>query len=336
MCKGTTVRKFGVELEGYMDKDLRGESFHINNDYWSIKDDGSLHDDTDRNYCDDCDGSGYEREECDNCCGTGEVEFTDGAGNTYEFECRECQGERYVEHGECETCDGSGYVEEGTFGSEIVSPPITDTSLIYDVYRQMHKNGWSVDENAGLHIHVDAGDYNAADFAKLTMLMTAVEPLIYSINDSYRYEECDYSLPLSHANDDYYRRGSVTNLISADFNELDMGDIYFTDDRYIALNFKAFRKHGTIEFRHFSPQEQPERVAQYVEIVTKLVDFAKNASYEQARVVYDKIIDANFATCADVLVEVLELPYDLKALKENRIFDEYERVRMIEVAEEAV
>lgn len=54
--------------------------------------------------CDECDGSGYVREDCDNCNGSGYIwDEEDGE----EKECEECRGDGYVEES-CSVCEGDG------------------------------------------------------------------------------------------------------------------------------------------------------------------------------------------------------------------------------------
>jgi hypothetical protein len=322
MCKvnGTVMnRKFGVELEGYLNEDLRDGGWYVNGVHFDIRSDGSLDDNTDEEHvdCDTCDGSGRINEECTNCNGTGYVTLYDDEDNEYECECKGCDGDGERETGECEDCDGRGYTykEVGTFGTEIVSDPITDTRHVQDVYRRMHNYDWSVDDYAGLHIHVDAGDYEDIDFKKLLFLMTQVEPVIYSITDSYRYDGGDYSLPM---NEHYIQERIIDNL------KYDWGH-RFTDDRYYGLNYCAYDKHETIEFRYFAAQSNSTNVCKYIELVTQLVDFAKHATMPQIQVISHKLYRSDFNTACEVLNDILELSYDLKGMKYNSIHGRYNK-----------
>lgn len=317
------VRKFGVELEGYFNSNLEGHHFYVGNPatLWNIKEDGSLsdddYDDEDEDDCGACGGTGHIQHTCSNPdCEDGEVCLTDADGNDYEVTCKSCGGDGYYEE-QCGTCNGSGtvYSYRSKYGLEVVSPPITDVDLITEVYHQMNDNGWSVDNSAGLHIHVDARDLTPKDFYKVLLLMTAIEPIMYGISDTYRFNVSGYCQPLVSS----YMRSDVRECLSQRYDNITtMRQVLFTNDRYSALNFLAFNKHNTIEFRYFSPQTDAAEVINRVELVTRIVDFAKYASYEQVYVAYKKVMDCEvFEDMSDVVQELLQLPFDLKSLKKN-------------------
>lgn len=316
------VRKFGIELEGYMNENLAGKDFTFGSNIFSIKTDGSVRNQTTFTPCEACEGAGGWENPCGNgSCDHGRVCLTDADNNEYRCQCGTCHGAGLV-YKRCEPCNGAGGFNHGFWGLEVISPPIRDLDLIDNVFAKMHEYEWKVDNYAGLHIHVDAGDLEPKDFYKVLMLMTAVERVIYSVNDEFRYDTSQYALPLSHFSK------SVRNVLHRGIDRVEtQEDVKFTNERYSALNFKAFSKHGTIEFRHFSPQTEASKVANFVELVTRLVDFAKYASYEQAYVVYEKIANAeNLDVAIAVLKEVLDLPFDLADMYECDAFEDMNRV----------
>ncbi|MNV25036.1 putative amidoligase enzyme [compost metagenome] len=255
-----TVRKFGVEIEGYTDGYV--DSISVNGEYWEAKGDGSLDQD---------------------------------------FEM---------------------------YGREVVSPPIYDTSQIEEAYRVLKgDHGWHINgykdrsrrSDAGLHIHVDAGDYGELDVYKMMTLIMAVEPIIYSLTHESRPSNCYSQSMLSYSSDvrRVLRKGEPeTNVLSRRFE-------YIPNGNRSGLNLNALSGHGSIEFRYFYPQMEAEKVIQYVEIVTRLVDFVKAASSDQIHLLARAIIEASsFDKACEILEETIALPFNLAALKEN---DYYER-----------
>jgi hypothetical protein len=200
---------------------------------------------------------------------------------------------------------------------ELVSPPLDETDYINDIYETLQcRYGWRVNNTAGLHIHVDALGYRARDFYKLLLFMVAVEPLIYTITNEYRFHNCGYAKAMTR-----FHNG-VQRVFDRDFDEISRNyEAFFTDDRYVGLNFDAFDEHGTVEFRYFAPQKEPEKVVKYIELVTKIVEFVKDASIDQIRVIVKDLIQQNFDTLASRLVDILDLSYNLAECRENHIFE---------------
>jgi hypothetical protein len=263
--------------------------------------------------CEDCNGTGgCDEETCESCdgdgwiicqeCDDGEIECSDcdGRGNV---ECYECEGEGRQD---CHVCDGSGNSDEyGRYGVEVVSPPIQNTIHIHEIYEKLRGDGWEVDLDAGLHIHVDAGDYTNEDFQKILALMVGVEPVIYSMNNRYRFSGSSYCSPITRFRQQVIRRLSAPHYAT---------NYEFANTRYMGLNFEAVDAHGTIEFRYFSPRDgrdASEKVENFVELVTKIVEFAKNASMEQILVIVKHLIrnKDNFDELANIVKETFQLSY---------------------------
>ena len=358
MCgKGiTTSRRFGVELEGYVDNsDLIGEQT-VNETDWDIDTDGSLR----NSGCEDCDGDGYYtcpdcngdghlecaecsgtgREECAECGGDGNVhigEYDEDGDPVYE-ECGMCDGSRYIPCGSCdeegnelcERCHGESTIicdcrcGEGYHGIEAKSPPIQDTSPIHEMYEWLKGYGWMVDTTAGLHVHVEVNDYKIQDFQKLLALMVGLEPYVFAVNDEFRYGGCLYAKSFFH-----YQHRILEILgdmrLSEDKQELrgsdDTEKVQFSRDRYMGTNFRSY--HGgrrTVEFRYFSPQDSAEMVEAYVELMTKAVEFAKHATYDQILVISRKLLDYNNRfEVGNIVKEIFQLE---KADLLNSLFNE--------------
>jgi hypothetical protein len=174
------------------------------------------------------------------------------------------------------------------------------------MYQYLDGYSWEVDSSAGLHIHVDANDFDNDDFDKMLMFTTGIEPIIYSMTSYYRFSGTSYCKPLT-----YCRNAVKTKLSGGNPNPYRYGRL-FSDTRYMGLNYEAISKHGTIEFRYFYPQEDAETVEKYVELMTKAVDFVKHATMEQIIVIVKHLITNkdNFSTLSEIVKETLNLSYE--------------------------
>jgi hypothetical protein len=348
MCKNhgiNTPRRFGVELEGYVNSRVYGRV--IDGCEWDIEDDGSLRNgDTE---CGSCQGSGHVEcpdcdsdgeihcehcnngyETCDECSGSGKDE--DGnvcceCDGECEINCDHCDGRSYVKCPRCEgtnaiecyQCDGSGYVEADDYGIEAKCEPLSNTLPIYKMYDWLDGNGWHVDNTAGLHIHVEVEDYTVHDFQKLLALTVGIEPFIYSVTEEYRFTS-QYCRPLSE-----YRSQVLRAIGRLDLYNI--GSVKFSDTRYMGLNFDAYATYRkTVEFRYFYPQKSADMVEAYVELVTHMVNFAKHATMEQILVIVGQLLDANctFDTNKEIIVETLKLECAVLLQQQNDVFDNYD------------
>jgi hypothetical protein len=348
-----TVRRFGVELEGYVWSDIYG-SYRTGNHIWDIGEDGSL---DDGGNCDRCDGSGEVY--CRTCDGNGSVDCCICLGNG-NFDCSECEGNGYVWDEEqqddvrceecygrgtipCDECDGRGNIEcddcggcgdvscpdcdgdgnNGIYGIEARSEPLKHTAPIHRMYEYLHRHEWEVNNTAGLHIHVEAEDYGREDFQKILALMIGIEPVIYSMNDRYRYYYTSYCRPITNWHTNVISKLSCSHHV--------LWNHKFANTRYVGLNFDAHDEHGTIEFRYFSPQENSDKVEKFVELATKIVDFAKAATMEQILVIVKHLIQNknNFQALAEIIQETLNLSFT--PWNESSIYISYNWFRLEDI-----
>jgi hypothetical protein len=204
-------------------------------------------------------------------------------------------------------------------GIEAKQPPLDSTEHIYSFYEWLQDREWHVNDTAGLHIHVEVADYEPHDFQKLLALMVAVEPYIYSVTDENRFRN-SFCKPLSRYGDTLVDRLDGTDVKH-------MWEVKFTDEeRYVGFNLEAYcTNRKTIEFRYFAAQEEAENVTAYVELVTKLVEFAKHATYEQILVIACKIMEASiYEDMAHIIHVVLQLQSSFQLQNEN-VFTSYNR-----------
>lgn len=293
MCE----RKYGIELEGYVDSNLvsnvgrRGGFDFIH--------DGSLEDSGEE--CYNCNGSGEVEETCEDCGGDGyeECSYCDGCGReSEEEECSYCGGEGSVTCGnccgectqtvECSRCEGRG--DEGEYGIEAVSDPLRFShgkSKIEDIMSYLHDHNWTIREECGTHIHVDANDLSMSALQKLAILVHSIEPILFSsMSDRYDntyckpMDECFISDMYSNGDKPMSKQSFADSYYKEEGKDLDYLDKY-DSERYYALNFHSYFYRGTVEFRYFGGMDNVEEIWSTINLCVSLVEMAKTLDYGQ-------------------------------------------------------
>jgi hypothetical protein len=285
----TLARKFGVELEGMCAKRMNNVSVGG----WKGVSDASVSD------------------------LVGEVRACDAGCNNGGDVWSELQ-QRYFA---CSTCNGTHRINvTPTFHAvEMVSSAITNLAEIDEVFDELETHGWKVDDKCGLHVHVDATDFNEKDVWRVVMLNTMVEPLFFAMNDASRMSN-QYCQPMSEHH--MYRRviEHGSNLSHGDLSYAIYGEHYdkrdvgkYNSERYYGLNLHAYFYHETLEFRYFLGAEDREYVKERVELCVKMVDFAKNATDGQLLVVVARLDqETTYAGRWAILKEVLSLECNIQ------------------------
>lgn len=70
---------------------------------------------------------------------------------------------------------------------EIRTEPINDLNIIEEIYEDLTRENWNVNDTCGLHIHVDTSDFRVKDQAKLLRFGAGMELLMYALVDKERY-----------------------------------------------------------------------------------------------------------------------------------------------------
>lgn len=170
----------------------------------------------------------------------------------------------------------------GSHGAELASPPMTLEDLP-DFLRIVERVRWAgavVNSSCGLHIHVDAADFDARRIINLVNLVYAQESRLYAalrVEDS-RADE--YAQPLDDHLADVIRRSALRAVADAAHSPFSPNAVlrnivgHANYSRYYGLNFCALRHHGTIEFRYFNATLDPAEITAYVHLVLALMAFA--------------------------------------------------------------
>ena len=154
----------------------------------------------------------------------------------------------------------------GGNGMEIVSPPMEgEASLqaIATVCRVLNELGATVNRSCGLHVHVDANRLSAGALRRLAAIYIENENII------------DSFMPMSRraSNNSYCGslRGTDMARLARAQNASDIGQAIAHGNRYVKLNYTAFLRHGTVEFRHHSGTVDADKVNKWLLTCLRLV-----------------------------------------------------------------
>ena len=154
----------------------------------------------------------------------------------------------------------------GYHGMEFVSPPINKDNggewkdHIKKVSELLISRGAIVNKYCGLHVHVDASDMSIehakAIFSRYKLMEDSLDVMF---SPSRRGNENSYCMSLKKYEAPYH--------ISR------ISDILY--DRYTKVNFQAYQRHGTIEFRQHQGTVDADKIINWVEYVFAFVDNCK-------------------------------------------------------------
>lgn len=154
----------------------------------------------------------------------------------------------------------------GGNGMEIVSPPMQgEASLqaIATVCRVLNELGATVNRSCGLHVHVEARQLAAPALRKLAAIYIENENII------------DSFMPMSRrgSNNHYCNtlRGTNMSSLAQARNANEIAHAISHGNRYVKLNFAAFLRHGTVEFRHHSGTVDADKVNKWLITCLRLV-----------------------------------------------------------------
>lgn len=212
-------------------------------------------------------------------------------------------------------------------GVEVVSRPIRNLDIIGRIVREMQGFGWSVDNRAGTHVHVDIADYTEYDKAKLLRFAKGIERIMYMFVKDYRegnryaqklqddwrkiFKPIEKQVQVTNKNGSVKWKKQQTARVdwerlvaSGGRNLLDAlqaaGHTNCVNSKYYWVNIYSSR-HGTAEFRIFHAIESPEEAMKFAKLAHNIVDLCKHASVEQLEFIIMSLYESE----------------DLEALKRN-------------------
>lgn len=165
---------------------------------------------------------------------------------------------------------------------------------ITEICDSLAKAGAKVNGQCGLHVHLDARDFNYCDLHRLIRIYTAIEPALFAMVPGYRSNSI-YSIPCADKLENVvnsYRDKNKTlshiqlkaGIVSAVYGKnntsartIKRGTGYGTG-RYYALNLHSWFFRGTIECRLFDGTLDKNEIIDWGVLWANILDFALHSS----------------------------------------------------------
>lgn len=159
---------------------------------------------------------------------------------------------------------------------ELVSPPLIGMAGIEQlkiVCSVLKECGALVNKSCGLHVHIDAGNFDLTQIKNIFKNYCIIEGHIDKIMPMSRRGNSNkycYSIFNNYINKkDALNAITESNSIAEIVEKLGNG-------RYCKVNGNSYVKHGTIEFRQHSGTIEFEKISNWVFFLANLIDFSKN------------------------------------------------------------
>jgi len=198
--------------------------------------------------------------------------------------------------------DASVRPEMGYYGIELVSPPMQGEEGFAQVVAAgnvLGPLGCKVNRSTGLHIHVDAATLTPDSMRRLAAVYADAEPVIDSLMPPSRRGDANtYCGSMRRLQRDVLARASDASSIAQAVNG---------GSRFCKLNFTAFWRHRTVEFRHHSGTVDGAKIVNWAKLCLRMVDFAANSTVSFATGVAMPV-SVRAGTKRALLVELLMRP----------------------------
>lgn len=127
-----------------------------------------------------------------------------------------------------------------------------------------------VNESCGLHIHMDAADFDMQTWRNLAISYKRMEGVINGFMPRSRHNG-RYCKSLSHISENAINSAqTITDLRRA-----------FCNDRYHKVNIEAYARHRTVEFRQHSGTTNFTKMSAWIHFLAKMITFAKQGMVRQ-------------------------------------------------------
>lgn len=193
-------------------------------------------------------------------------------------------------------------VHDGTLpaaGFEINTAPAGGDvyiAQVFDICEALEAAGAKVDKNCGLHVHVDARDFNYNDLYKLTKIYTAIEPTLLAMVPANRHSS-EYAIKCGNIFESKIKKSwSNEKLTHLELKDRIVTAIYNTGHsafrtnkrgaglgtgRYYALNLHSWFYRGTIECRLFDGTVNKNEIIEWGILWANILDFAVRMSDDE-------------------------------------------------------
>lgn len=153
---------------------------------------------------------------------------------------------------------------------ELVSPILTGEAGLTELERVcwvLDLCNVKVNESCGLHVHMDASGFELDTWKNLALTYKHLERLIDSFMPGSRRNNT-YCKSLSRVSDEKIRSVRTIGQLQEAFG----------NDRYYKVNFEAYSRHKTVEFRQHSGTVNFTKMEQWTRFLHKLIIFAKSGT----------------------------------------------------------
>jgi hypothetical protein len=219
--------------------------------------------------------------------------------------------------------------DDEPYGVELTTKPMRDLSVLHQTWRDMEKYGWSTDERAGTHIHVDISDFSSYEMVKLLRFAKGIERIIFMFVQSYRSDN-DYCLPVHNA----WRRmlspkgkykdvdwsslstkEAVSDYLYDHYRTKSRGGRYSSgapwNGKYQWLNVLG-SNYTTAEFRLFHAVEDVEELIKQAQLAEGIINFVKNTELKHMEYVIKQLYaQTSVKDLTAIFFSVLGLDFEL-------------------------
>ena len=172
-------------------------------------------------------------------------------------------------------------------GHELVSPILVGREGLEEVRKVMavlDSIGAKVDKTCGLHVHHGVRDFQVRDFQNIYSLYYKFENFFDAVVAPSRRQSVNQ-----------YCRGLNQGLIEQVQKATTLDELKrILADRYLKLNFQAFIRHNTIEFRQHSGTVNGEKAVNWIVFTQAVVERAKLETIRIAKKDHDRDAVTNF------------------------------------------
>lgn len=173
--------------------------------------------------------------------------------------------------------DASLYAPSGYAGLEVVSPVLENLNdgQIDKICRALSQIGATVNRSCGTHVHIGAGRLALGAMKRLAILYAESEDLLDALLPPSRRGNTNQFCRSVKAN--MRLQGVLDAQRVADLAQAVLPN-HGSEPRYTKLNFTAYWRHGTVEFRQHSGTIDPEKIKNWALLCNHLVTTARRTA----------------------------------------------------------
>lgn len=183
------------------------------------------------------------------------------------------------------------------YRAEVVSPVLAydDLSTLQDIVRAVRRAGATVDAHCGVHIHVDATQFDGRQLANLAKLIYKQEALILTALGIREERLVRHTRPISRRLIEEIER--LRPRTRHELNRIWYGyhnrcPEHYDESRYHGVNLHNVWYRGTVEFRWFEGTLHAGKIKAYVQLVLAVAAKALNGRSASSR---RRVFDATSA-----------------------------------------